>query len=198
MTLIHEANTDIQIKIRTSNGFTVEHKFKENVLQGDTLSSIIASNQVDTIGKKLLKDNPEYLFKYKDEVPIGVMAMVDDTVTVTEAGHKTQQMNAFFNVQAAEKRLQFSEFKCNTMTIHKSKDINNFSKLKVYIWKQSHHENNTFIEAFDYEHDLKDTNQTKYFGCILSKDGSNSQNIQMKVNRAFGTRKVIQTLIKGL
>ena len=85
LTLIHEANTDIQIKIRTPNGFTVEHKLKENVLQGDTLSSIIASNQVDTNGKKLLKDDPEYLFKYKDEVPIGVMALVDDTVTVTEA-----------------------------------------------------------------------------------------------------------------
>ena len=126
------------------------------------------------------------------------MAMVDDTVTVTEAGHKTQQMNAFFNVQAAEKRLQFSEFKCNSMTIHKSKDINNFSKLKVDIWKQSHDENNTFIEAFDYEHDLKDTNHTKYLGCILSKDESYSQNIKMKVNKDFGTRKVIQTLIKGL
>ena len=82
------------------------------------------------------------------------------------------------------------------MTIHKSKDINNFSKLKVDIWKQSHDENNTFIETFDYEHDLKDINQTKYLGCILSKDGSNYQNIKMKVNKAFGTRKFIQTLIK--
>ena len=136
LTLIYESNKDIQIKVKTPNGLTVEHTLKENVLQGDTLSSIIASNHVDTIGKKLLEENPDYLFKYKDEVPIGVMAMVDDTVTVTEAGHKTQQMNAFFNVQAAEKRLQFSEFKCNSMTIHKSKDINNFSKLQIDIWKK--------------------------------------------------------------
>ena len=66
----------------------MEQNLGENVLQGDTLSSIIASNQVDTIGKNLLKENPDFLFKYKDEVPIGVMAMVDDTVTVTEAGQK--------------------------------------------------------------------------------------------------------------
>jgi hypothetical protein len=33
----------------------VEQILKENVLQGDTLSSIIASNQVDTIGKKTFK-----------------------------------------------------------------------------------------------------------------------------------------------
>ena len=179
-------------------GPTLEHNLKENVLQGDTLSSIIASNQVDIIGKKLLKKNPDYLFRYKDIVPIGVMEMVDDTVTVTEAGHKTQQMNAYFNVQAAEKRLQFSEFKCHTMTIHKSKQINAVSELKVDIWKQTHDDNNCFHETFDYEHNLKDTIQTKYLGCMLSNDGSNSQNIKMKVNKAFGTRKMIKTLIKGL
>ena len=62
---------------------------KEHLLQGDTLSSIIASNKVDTIGKELLKDNPDYLFRYKNEVPIGIKVMVDDTVIVTETGHKT-------------------------------------------------------------------------------------------------------------
>ena len=121
LTLIYEANRDLFIKVKTPNGLTVEQHLEENVLQGDTLSSIIASNQVDTIGKRLLKENPDFLYRYKDEVPIGVMAMVDDTVTITEIGHKTQQMNAFFNVMSAEKKLQFSESKCHTMLIHKAK-----------------------------------------------------------------------------
>ena len=146
LTIIHEANTDIKIRVKTPNGLTVEHNLKENVLQGDTLSSIIASNQVDIIGKKLLKENPDYLFRYKYIVLIGVMAMVDDTVTVTEAGHKTQQINAYFNVQAAEKRLQFSELKCHTMLVHKAKDINEVGQLKVDFWKQAHDRNNTFHE----------------------------------------------------
>ena len=118
MPLIHEANRNILIQIKTPYGLTVEQTLKEFVLHGDTLSSIIASSQVDTIGKKLLKGNPDFLFRYKDEIPIGVLAIVDDTLTITEAGHKTQQMNAFFNVQAAEKRLQFSELKCHTMIVH--------------------------------------------------------------------------------
>ena len=42
--------------MKTQNGLTVEQTLKEIVLQGDTLSSIIASNQVDTIGKELLKE----------------------------------------------------------------------------------------------------------------------------------------------
>ena len=95
MPLNQEENQNVQIKIKTSHGLTVEQTLKENVLQGDTLSSIIASNQVDTIGKKLLKENPDFLLRYKDEVPIRVLAMVDDTLTITEAGHKTQHINAF-------------------------------------------------------------------------------------------------------
>ena len=136
LNLLYEANRDILIKVKTPSGLTVEQTLGENVLQGDTLSSIIASNQVDTIGKNLLKENPDFLFKYKDEVPIGVMAMVDDTVTVTEAGQKTQQINAYFNVKSAEKKIQFSETKCHTILIHKSKNLNKVSELKVDGWKK--------------------------------------------------------------
>ena len=123
----------------------MEQALKEHLLQGDTLSSIIASNQVDTIGKELLKDNPDYLFRYKNEIPIGIMAMVDDTVIVTETGHKTQQINAYFNVKVAEKKLQFSELKCHTILIHKARSINPVSELKVNIWKQTHDDKNLFL-----------------------------------------------------
>ena len=123
----------------------MEQTLKANVLQGDTLSSIIASNQVDTIGKKLLEETPDYLCRYKSEIPIGIMAMVDDTVIVTETGNKTQQINAYFNVKVAEKKLQFSELKCHTMIIHKVKSINSASDLKVNIWKQTHDKKITFM-----------------------------------------------------
>ena len=144
LTLIHEANKDIIIKVKTPNALTVEQTLKENVLQGDTMSSITASNQVDTIGKKLLEENPDYLFKYKSEILIGVMTMVDDTVLITETGHKTQQMNVYFNVKVAEKKLQFSELMCHTMIIHKAKNINPVSELKVDIWKQTHDKKDDF------------------------------------------------------
>ena len=65
-------------------------------------------------------------------------------------------------------------------------------------WRQEHDDKNNFIETFDGEHTVKETAQTKYLGCILSKDGTNTKNIKMKVNKAIGIRKVIQTLIKGL
>ena len=66
LALIHEADNKIGIQVKTPYGLTVEQTLKENILQGDTLSSIISSNQVDTIGKTLLKENPDHLFQYKD------------------------------------------------------------------------------------------------------------------------------------
>ena len=53
-------------------------------------------------------------------------------------------------------------------------------------------------KSFDYEHNLKDTVQTKYLGCILSNDGSNYHNVKMKVSKGIGTRNIIKTLIKEL
>ena len=43
LTLIHEANKDRRIKVKTPNGFYVEQTLKE-----------------------LLKNNPDYLFRYKN------------------------------------------------------------------------------------------------------------------------------------
>ena len=126
------------------------------------------------------------------------MAMVDDTVLITETGHKGQPKEFIFNVKVAEKKLQFSELKCHTMIIHKAKNINPVSELKVDIWKQTHDKKDDFHELYDGEHTLKETLQTKYLGCILSNDGTNNAGIKTKVNKSIGTRKVIKTLIKGL
>ena len=196
--LVYEANRNIKMKVKTPNGFTVEQSLDENILQGDTLSSIIASNQVDSIGKELLIEQPDFLFRYKNEVPVGVMGMVDDTICVSEEGQKSQQMNAFFNVKAAEKKLQFSELKCHTMTIHKSKRKHKLSDLKVDIWKQTYDDNDVLHEIFNEDHTLKEETEQKYLGCILSNDGTNTKSIKMRTNKSIGTRKIIRALIKGL
>ena len=41
------------------------------------------------------------------------------------------------------------------MILHKSKHINEVSKLKVDMWKQKHDEQNIFHEKVYYEHNLR-------------------------------------------
>ena len=48
----------------------------------------MSANQVDGFGKHLLKEEPDYIYKYKGYVPIGVLGMIDDLVGVSESGVK--------------------------------------------------------------------------------------------------------------
>ena len=89
--IINDANRSINVKVKTTSGLTAVNNFEELVLQGDTWGPTMAANQVDTLGKYLLKEQPEYIYKYKGSVPIGVLGMVDDLAGVSEHGMKAKQ-----------------------------------------------------------------------------------------------------------
>ena len=54
------------------------------VLQGDTWCSILASVQLDSIGKDV--EQSGYGYSYQDLVAVPLVAMVDDMIGVTLAG----------------------------------------------------------------------------------------------------------------
>ena len=61
LALLYDANRSIKVKVKTTSGMTAENVLEELVLQGDTWSPTMASNQVDTLGKQLLQELPEYI-----------------------------------------------------------------------------------------------------------------------------------------
>ena len=63
----------------------------------------MASNQVDTFGKQLLEEEPEYLYKYMGYVPVGVLGMIDDLAGISESGAKAVQLNSYINVKTTAK-----------------------------------------------------------------------------------------------
>ena len=57
-------------------------------MQGDVLSSLVSSNMVDQhIGRKALETGQVYFHKNKVKIPS--LAMVDDTLGISECGAKT-------------------------------------------------------------------------------------------------------------
>ena len=96
-------------------GLTERQIIRNCVLQGDTFGSILASVQVDSIGKECVAAGHTYL--YKDKLSLGFLGLVDDIIGVTEAGVKAQKMNTFINLKTAEKTLQFGPTKCKTMLV---------------------------------------------------------------------------------
>ena len=124
LSLLYEANKNIKVKVKTPYGLSAETTFEKIVLQGDTWGPIMASNQVDTFGKQLIEEEPEFIYKYKGYIPIGVLGMVDDIAGVSESGSKAVQLNSYINVKTTEKKLQFGPDKCHTLTIaHKSQTV---------------------------------------------------------------------------
>ena len=118
LTLVYKANKEIQMAVNTPDGLTDRQQLSNVVLQGDTWGSLLASIQVDNICKDVV--NSGYGYKYKDILPVSMLALVDDMVGITYAGYRAQQMNTAINVKTAEKRLQFGESKCMAMIVGKN------------------------------------------------------------------------------
>ena len=63
------------------------------------------SVQIDSIGRDSLAKDLEP-FKYKENIEIPALGMVDDILTIAESGYKTARMNAFITAKIALKKIQ--------------------------------------------------------------------------------------------
>ena len=90
LALIFKANEEINMAVKTPGGLTECQVLRNIVLQGDTFGSILASVQVDSIGKHAEKTGLGYL--YKGILPVTMLGLVDDIIGVTEADLKLSSL----------------------------------------------------------------------------------------------------------
>ena len=196
LALLYEANSEVFMAVKTQNGLTGRQSLRDIVLQGDTWGSLLASNQVDKIGKDCTDAGHGYL--YKNKLPIAFLGLVDDIICVTEAGFKAQEMNSFINVKAAEKNLQFGNKKCKSMLIGKNKECVVNSQLMVDSWETKYEQtgdNVNLVETFTGLVNIEKTNEQKYLGFVISNLGNNLANIKQVRNKSIGTiRKLLNRL----
>ena len=185
--LIYNANKEIQMAVKTPNGLSARQSIKNIVLQDDTWGSILASVQVDMIGRECVQDGHFYL--YKNVLPVGFLGLVDDIVGVTEAGYKAQQLNTVINVETAEKTLQFGVAMCKSMLIGKKTDHLINSDLLVDEWTVEYKENSVTGDADLYEYysgqvPIWNTVEETYLGFVISSTGDNMAQIRQIKNKS--------------
>ena len=98
--------------------------------QGDLFAPLEAAVQVDSMARKLEKDDrarvesgkPGLLYRYKGIVPIPSLGLMDDNLTVSEGGFKAEEINIFMNKNSAEKTLQFNPKKCKYLSVGNNKE----------------------------------------------------------------------------
>ena len=199
--LVYKANVETQMAVNTPHGLTNRTIIRNTVLQGDTFGSILASVQVDAIGKHCEKSG--YGFNYKNKLSIPMLGLVDDIIGITDDGYKAQQMNAVINVKTAEKGLRFGPSKCKTMLVGKSTECNVTNPLVVDNWKVNHVTNTLteeaeLVENYDGKIEIESVNQLKYLGFVISNSGDNMANILEVKKKSIGVTKKISEKLNEL
>ena len=189
LALLHKANKDVHMAVKTPSGLTHRQTIKNSVLQGDTFGSILASVQVDSIGKECMAEGHAYL--YKNILPVGFLGLVDDIIGITEAGIAAQKMNAFINIKTAEKKLQFGPTKCKTMLVGKKLENVINTELMVDEWSVKYVENKRtgdadLVEKYCGPTEIEQTCEQKYLGFVLSDTGDNMANIRVLKKKSIG------------
>ena len=197
--LIHEANKEVVICVKTPHGQSDQYQLTGRTMQGDTWAPAMASAQVDRFGKEMMVEEPSYMYKFKGQVPIPLLGQVDDLLGISEAGYKSEQLNAFVNVKTSDKDLQFSSDKCSFMVVSKMK-LKSFQKSELFVdkWTLEHLEDGTIKEEFFGKVPMKEEESFVYLGHVLSKDGKNMPNIIHKQHKVIGTQKQIAKLVEPL
>ena len=98
LNLLHNANSSVNIAVRTPVGKTESGDIKNVVIQGDVFGPMLCSKQVDMFGKECLEDR-KYTYSYKEEVEIPPLSMVDDVLCISECGFKTAMVNSYMQCQ---------------------------------------------------------------------------------------------------
>ena len=146
LVLLHKANQEVDVAVKTPNGLTERQKLRNIILQGDTFGSILASVQVESIGRACIEAGHGY--KYKQKLQVGFLGLVDDIIGITEAGSKAQMLNAFLNIKTAEKTLQFGTSKCKYMIVGKHSENIVSNDLMVDAWSLNYSETGNILEKY--------------------------------------------------
>ena len=190
LALIYEANKENVISVKTPNGTTHTGTIHNKIMQGDVLGPLLSSNMVDkNIGEVAIRKSICYM--YKDKVPIPPLAMVDDTLGISVCGVETTKMNSFLNTRTNVMNLQFGCDKCEKIHIGRKQYTDICPTLTIDSWEEKLVEGsdgNKYIEdTFSGKKIMKEVEEKKYLGDIISKNGNTKSNIKERTNRAMGT-----------
>ena len=143
-------------------------------MQGNVMGPIKCSVQMDTLGRDCYRDM-EGLFLYKNMVFVPPLGMIDDIASFAKCGIESLETNAIINAKIESKKLELGPSKCFTIHIGKS------------------HEKCQNLKA--HQKLMNSKSQETYLGDVVCSTGSNSSNINYKVNQGIGAVSQILSML---
>ena len=105
LAILFEINKNAQVAIKTSHGITRRVNIPNIIMQGTVWGSMFCTATVDKLSQKAYAEK-EMLYKYKGEISVPPLGMVDDVLTVQKCGSTSaainSEVNAFFEQKKTE------------------------------------------------------------------------------------------------
>ena len=168
--MLYIENKNAKIAVKVNGQLTKRVDVKDVEIQGSVWGSIKGTTTMDQLNKTILKeDNLTYNYKGDKNIKIGVLGMIDDTLSIIKCGTTSILKNAVINSFIETQRLTLSQDKSVALHIgKKSKCKQPCPILKV-------HNSN-----------MKDASSVKYLGDIISTQGNYKDNIEYRRNKGWG------------
>ena len=170
LNLLYIENKNAKIAVKVNGQLTKRINVKNVEIQGSVWGSMKCTTLMDQLNKTILtQDNLTYKYKGDDNIQIGVLGMIDDTLSISKCGTPSIQKNSIINSFIETNRLTLSQDKCVALHIgKKTKCKQPCPILKV-------HNSN-----------MKDASSVKYLGDIISIQGNYKDNIENRRNKGWG------------
>ena len=132
---------------------------------------------MDQLGKIVYKDD-KLTYKYKGEVPVPPLEMVDDVVTLSECGSTSITMNSTVNTFMEHKRLRLNTKKCAKM--HIGKKCAGCPKLQVH------------------GEEMKTSDKEKYLGDLINTAGTTKDTFAARLSRGNAILVEIRSILSEI
>ena len=175
LSLLYKMNMNAQVAIKTASGITERTNIKDTVMQGTTWGPVFCTTSMDKLGKEVYEDE-EFGYKYKGEVKIPPLEMIDDILSVSNCNEKSVEMNAEINAFVEAKKLKLSEDKCSRIQVG-----NKCEECPVLLVNGN---------------PMKNTHEFQYLGDLTNSSGRPKNTIEERKVKGFAIVSQIMALIK--
>ena len=174
LVLLYEESKSAKIAIKTATGITERKSIYNVIMQGSVFGTLICTCVMDKLAK-LFYNDPNLLYKYKNDVDIPVLEMVDDVISVNKCSEKSLISNATISTFMDLNKLKLSEPKCSKIDIGKKCD--------------------QCPQLYVNDKPKKEIHGEKYLGDMISSDGKLDKTIQQRTQKAYTYLAEIKALL---
>ena len=175
--LLFKMNQSAQVAVRTPVGMTKRETITNIIMQETVWGSLLCAATTDKLAKRVYEEG-ELLYKYKGEVDVPPLEMVDKILTLQKCGATSEAMNSKVNAFIEQKKLTLGHKKC----------------LKVHIGKKCDDCDKLFV----HENIMKEAHEVKYLGDVLDTHGNTKATITERLNRGYAICGQIFALLRDI